>query len=414
MIVVKRDGRKVKFNEEKIKEALMGAYTEVYGEPIQKEIEEVTKNVVTHLHNEDFISVEEIQDVVEKTLMLLKPEVAKAYIIYRKDRERVRNSNSALMKQVREKLMATNVQNQNANVDEKSFGGRVGEVSDAVLKQYALDNCMSKMARDNHLNNEIYTHDLNSYAIGSHNCLSIPFDDLLEKGFKTRQVDIRPARSVNTAFQLVAVIFQLQSLQQFGGCSATHIDWTMIPYVRLSFKKHYLDGLEFIEELNEEQLQEMKKHIPDNTGIENEEYKTYNKVYKYALKMTKKEIYQATEALFHNLNSLQSRSGNQLPFTSINFGTCTEPEGRLVIKALLETSIKGVGPLHKTPVFPCSIFQCMKGINRKEGEPNYDLFLLALKSTSLRLYPNYCNVDWSVNEGYDRNDPRTYTSTMGK
>lgn len=101
-----------------------------------------------------------------------------------------------------------------------------------------------------------------------------------------------------------------------------------------------------------------------------------------------------------------------MPFTSINYGTCTLPEGRMVIRALLEGSIKGVGKVHRTPVFPCGIFQCMKGVNRKEGEPNYDLFKLALKSTAQRLYPNYCNVDWSVNEGYDRNDPRTYVATM--
>ena len=109
--------------------------------------------------------------------------------------------------------------------------------------------------------------------------------------------------------------------------------------------------------------------------------------------MTNKEIHQAVEALYHNLNTLQSRSGNQLPFTSINYGTCTLEEGRMVTKALLEVSIEGLGKLHKTPIFPCGIFQCMKGVNRKEGEPNYDLFKLALKSTARRLYPNYANVD---------------------
>lgn len=129
--------------------------------------------------------------------------------------------------------------------------------------------------------------------------------------------------------------------------------------------------------------------------------------------MTEKEVYQAVEGLYHNLNTLQSRSGNQLPFTSINYGTCTLPEGRMVIKALLEVSINGIGKLHKTSVFPCGIFQCMNGVNRKPGEPNYDLFKLALRSTAQRLYPNYANVDWSGNEGYDKNDPKTYFSTMG-
>ena len=136
-------------------------------------------------------------------------------------------------------------------------------------------------------------------------------------------------------------------------------------------------------------------------------------VYQYAMDMTEKEITQAVEAMYHNLNSLQSRSGNQLPFTSINYGTCTLPEGRMITKALIEGSIKGVGKLHKTSIFPCGIFQCMKGVNRKPGDPNYDLFRLALRSTAQRLYPNYANVDWSGNAGYDVNDPRTYFSTMG-
>lgn len=242
------------------------------------------------------------------------------------------------------------------------------------------------------------------------NCLSIPFDDLLANGFNTRQTDVRPAQSINTAFQLVAVIFQLQSLQQFGGVSATHLDWTMVPYVRKSFRKHYIEGLKYIENISDKELFD---HIPDNAGIEDSEYMVYDKAYEYALDMTTKECYQAVEGMYHNLNTLQSRSGNQLPFSSINYGTCTLPEGRMVINALLDVSIKGMGKLHKTSIFPCGIFQCMNGVNRHPGEPNYDLFRLALKSTSLRLYPNYANVDWSGNAGYDRNDPRTYFSTMG-
>ena len=129
--------------------------------------------------------------------------------------------------------------------------------------------------------------------------------------------------------------------------------------------------------------------------------------------MTTKELQQAVEGMYHNLNTLQSRSGNQLPFTSINYGTCTLPEGRMVIKALLEGSIKGVGKFHKTPIFPCGIFQVMKGVNKEPGTPNYDLYRLALESTAKRLYPNYANVDWSGNAGYDPSDPTTYFSTMG-
>ena len=410
--VIKRDGRKVDFDRNKIIKAVLAAFDEVDGE-ITPEAKRKATVITNHIEslNKKSMNVEDIQDIIETMLMDGKrKDVARAFVIYRNDRTRVREQNTNLMKSIKEKLTASNVQNQNANIDEKSFGGRVGEASDTVLKQYALDNCMSEMSRNNHLNNEIYIHDLNSYAVGMHNCLSIPFDKLLANGFNTRQTDVRPAQSVSTAFQLVAVIFQLQSLQQFGGVSATHLDWTMIPYVRKSFRKHYIDGLKYIHNINEEDL---FNHIPTDAGIDNDEYKLYDKAYEYAMNMTTKEVYQAVEGLYHNLNTLQSRSGNQLPFTSINYGTCTEPEGRMVTKALLDVSIKGIGKLHKTSIFPCGIFQCMKGVNRKPGDPNYDLFRLALRSTAQRLYPNYANVDWSGNDGYDKNDPKTYFSTMG-
>ena len=281
------------------------------------------------------------------------------------------------------------------------------------------------MARNNHLNNEIYIHDLDAYILGMHNCLTVPFDDLLATGFNTRQTDVRPANSINTAFQLVAVLFQLQSLQQFGGVSASHLDWTMVPYVRKSFWKHFCEGLVYFEEddparyMNNINFATLPIDNYTHSSVDNSQLglvssaKNCKKTYQYALDMTEKEIRQAVEGMYHNLNTLQSRSGNQLPFTSINYGTCTLPEGRMVIKALLEGSIKGVGKLHKTAIFPCGIFQYMKGVNDKPGTPNYDLYRLALESTAKRLYPNYANVDWSGNAGYDVNDPSTYFSTMG-
>lgn len=411
MRVIKRDGRSVEFNREKIKNAVLAAFKEVDKE-ISQEAKNKASDIASYINGLEIesIPVENIQDIVEDKLMASKrKDVAKAFILYRNDRSRIRENKSQLMKDITEKLMATNVQNQNANVDEKSFGGRVGEASDAVLKKYALDNCMSEMAKDNHLNNKIYIHDLNSYAVGSHNCLSVPFDKLLANGFNTRQTDVRPAQSVNTAFQLVAVIFQLQSLQQFGGVSATHLDWTMVPYVRKSFYKHWKDGMKYVEHTDPC----CDNANSDKISIDDMGYKEFDGAYQYAMDMTKKEVYQAVEGLYHNLNTLQSRSGNQLPFTSINYGTCTLPEGRMVIKALLDVSIKGIGKLHKTSIFPCGIFQCMKGVNRESGDPNYDLYRLALRSTAQRLYPNYANVDWSGNAGYDRNDPKTYFSTMG-
>ena len=442
--VIKRNGQKVPFDTNKIVNAVMKAYKEIYPNSAETLVKSFAKYVADSIVNKNSfnaldnaaVDIENIQDEVEKFLMETDKIVAKAYITYRYKRALARDQYKSLMKDVQEKLSGENVQNQNANLDEHSFGGRMGETTDLVMKRYALDYCMSEMSRNNHLNNEIYIHDLSHYAVGDHNCLSIPFDDLLANGFNTRQTDVRPAQSVSTAFQLVAVIFQLQSLQQFGGVSATHLDWTMVPYVQKSFYKHYQDGLKYINGKRIDVLKVirqfkilrlldklMTKHIKmsndclksinPNMEIENDCYKSNKKTYKYAKDMTEKEVYQAVEGMYHNLNTLQSRSGNQLPFTSINYGTCTLPEGRLITKALLDVSIRGIGKLHKTSIFPCGIFQCMKGVNRKKGDPNYDLYRLALKSTALRLYPNYANVDWSGNAGYDRNDPKTYFSTMG-
>ena len=411
--VKKRDGRIVAFNEQKIINAIEKAFMSV-DEEITEYAHEKAINIAAYIRGyyedvEEIPEIEEIQDLVEKGLMATKrKDVAKAYVLYREERNKIRNQKTELMKNIHDKLEASDVQNQNANVDEYSFGGRMGEARNELTKNYALNYIMSPLARNNHLENMIYTHDLDSYAVGMHNCLTIPFDDLLSKGFNTRQTDVRPANSINTAFQLVAVIFQLQSLQQFGGVSASHIDWTMVPYVRKSFRKHFNDGLKYIEEV------ELPTQSPaEDVSITDESYTSHPKAYKYAMDKTYQEASQAAEGMYHNLNTLQSRSGNQLPFTSINYGTCTLPEGRMITEVLLNGSLKGVGKLHKTPIFPCGIFQCMKGVNREEGDPNYDLYKLALKSTAKRLYPNYANVDWSVNEGYDKNDPKTYVSTMG-
>ena len=442
-MVYKRDGRSEVFKPEKIQNAVLKAFYEVDGEETEraKEIAERISTSISEIQRD--LGVEEIQDLVEEKIAQFDMDVARKYIIYRNDRSRIREMKSPIRIKARNTLNSQNDDRQNANVDGKSFGGRVGAVNSEVMKQIALDEYMSEMSRTNHLNNRIYIHDLDSYAAGMHNCLSIPFDKLLANGFNTRQTDVRPAQSVNTAGQLIAVIFQLQSLQQFGGVSATHIDWTLMPFVKKSFRKHYIvaylkntaafsqidlmgmlfdsyeDESGIIRNRFEDWIDKNKERFYEETGLKEQDFFFANKekldplLYQSAMYDTILETKQAVEALYHNLNTLQSRSGNQLPFTSINYGTCTEPEGRMVIKALLDVSISGIGKLHKTSIFPCGIFQLMKGVNRKPGDPNYDLYRLALRSTAQRLYPNYANCDWSGNKGYDKNDPKTYFSTMG-
>lgn len=308
--IKKRDGRIVEFNRKKIVNAILKAFEQIDGEVTTYAIDKAN-NIATFIEKENnqILTVEEIQDLVENGLMSTKrKDVARAYIRYRQERSREREWNTQMMDKVAVKLAASDVQNQNANVDEYSFGGRRGEADSVIFKQYALDNLVSKMARNNHLNNEIYIHDLDAYILGMHNCLTVPFDDLLANGFNTRQTDVRPANSVNTAFQLVAVLFQLQSLQQFGGVSASHLDWTMVPYVRKSFYKHYKDGLKYLSHCSDEEIENFIFN-PD-WEITCGRYAQNKEAYQYAIAMTEKEIRQAVEGMYHNLNTLQSRSGN--------------------------------------------------------------------------------------------------------
>lgn len=313
--IKKRDGRVEPFDRHKIVNAIMKAMAEVGSEDMGFAYR--VAGDIEKMNPPGPLSVEEIQDIVEKSMMASPyKDAAREYIRYRYKREASRSFSNDFVAALSEKIEAKNVQNQNANVDEKSFGGRVGEAANLVMERYALDYIVSDMARKNHENNEIYIHDLNSYAVGNHNCLSVPFDDLLAKGFNTKQADVRPAQSVSTAFQLVAVIFQLQSLQQFGGVSATHIDHTMVPYVRKSFRKHYIDGMRYMgphDDLpKDHDLDEFFAICHDDMSIEDEYYKAVLDVYDYAMTMTEREVYQAVEGMYHNLNTLQSRSGNQL------------------------------------------------------------------------------------------------------
>ena len=307
----KRDNTLVDFDKEKIINAIIGAFLEVdgvlYEDDTAQDIADDIEQDILNTQPQQIIGVETIQDWVEDYLMRSeRKDVAKAYIRFRYKKEVAREYKSDFIDAIAEKLEARNVQNQNANVDEHSFGGRMGEANDVLTKKYALDYQISDMAKYNHENNIIYIHDLSAYAVGMHNCLSIPFDDLLAKGFNTRQTDVRPAGSINTAFQLVAVIFQLESLQQFGGVSATHLDWTMVPYVRKSFAKHYIDGLQYIsrKEWPKDFDYEIEAMLKDPTAysIEDSEWEAYDyEAYKYAMDMTVREAHQAVEGMYHNL-----------------------------------------------------------------------------------------------------------------
>lgn len=444
MTVRKRDGQIVEFKDTKISEAIKKAAKACNNVIDDVLMTKLVKYVISRVSKLDEpIEINDIQDSVEDALMKYNLfEIERAFRDYRNKRDEERFKKYAIITEMNEKLSAKNVINQNANLDEYSFGGKKGEMDSAYLKDQALKYYISEKIAKNHINNRVYIHDLDSYVLGMHNCLSVPMDELLANGVKTRQTNIRPAGSANTAYQLYAVYFQLQSLQQFGGVAGTHLDWTMVPYIRKSLMKHYIaEWLKLNDDFDEIDVEEMifdeqcdpltgvwtnsfehwvrvhKDEFFKKTSLEEKDFyfdslKLDKKIYKRALYDTIIEVKQASEGMLHNLNSLQSRSGNQLPFSSINYGTCTLPEGRLVIKAILEATIKGTGS-GQTSIFPCQIFQLKDGINTSIKDPNYDLFKVAIRCTAKRMYPNYINCDWSGDAGYNENDPRTFPSTMG-
>lgn len=409
--VIKRDGRLKDFDYRRIENAINKAYLEVYGEECGIDLEDdITDEIIALAEDNGAISVEEIQDIVVGVLMEKDSKVGEAYESYRRERNFEREKNSDFNQLVNKTLNCLNIQNSNANVDESSFGGRKFECAGALMRQHALNYLIPKEIADAHRNNIIYQHDLDSYSIGEHNCSFVDGKNLINKtGFSTRNGDVRPAKNLETALQLLAVIFQIQSQEQFGGVGLANYDYEIEEQVEISFKKLFCEVIEddYDKILNWEEL-------PEEINLENEDelIEKYPKIMNKVMKKLNKMGLNATVGLYHNLNTLESRPGSQVPFTSINFGLRTTKAGRLLSKWVLQASLEGIGKHHRTSIFPISIFQYSQGINSDEGDPNYDLKQLAIKSMTHRIYPNWVNNNWK-NNVYDPNNPETAMSTMG-
>ncbi len=335
---------------------------------------------------------------------------------------------------------------ENANMNGESFSGKMSKLGSEFSKWYAKQAIMPKRLVEAFENNEVYIHDLDQYVLGTTNCIFIPFSKLLAKGFNTGNGSVRTPGSITSAMALTAIIFQSQQNAQFGGVSANMLDWDLAPYVNKSFRKHFATVQQLLKdeeriavtvqgyteaeafaagvaestsvELNNDRISmsgAVRTHI-DGEEISysnNNLAALYPKTYEEARKLTIQETNQAAEALIHNLNTMSSRAGGQIPFTSINYGTCTSEEGQLVIDSLLNATMKGLGR-GETPVFPIQIFKCKQGVNQNPGEPNYELFLKSIACSSQRLYPNFANIDAPFNLQYYREDnPDTEFATMG-
>lgn len=422
--IEKRDGSIVSFDKTKIVNAIMPAMREAnnidYAYAVQIATDISNLDTIDEYNEHLIFNVEKIQDIVENKLMEKYPETAKRYIIYRNERTKIRNMKSDLMKHIKEKINASNVVNANANIDERNFNARKNETAGLILKDIAVNEMLDPDVKKAWEDNLLYLHDFSEYMIGEHNCLNIDMGKLLHNGFRTRNADIRPANSLSTALSLTAICLSMQSLNMFGGAGIAHIDRDLAPFVRISFLKHFKDGLEFVQKdkkKNWEKFENKYKDVLNTASIiaHANIFKNYSSfAYNYAMAMLEKEAKQSCEAFYHNANTLEARSSDQLPFVSINFGLDTSFEGRFITKHLLEASLDGIGKYHSTPIFPISIFQYKTDINDRIGTPNYDLFKLSIKSTAKRIYPNYVNCQWITNEPdihpiYKISDPNNYS-----
>lgn len=324
--------------------------------------------------------------------------------------------NSDFIKEIEYMLDSHETENSNANVDESSFSGRKLRATDKLLKYIALEKTINPTLRELYKNNQLYFHDMDSYTIGQHNCLFVDLYDVLSRGFNTRNGGARPPKTISTAYQLVAVIFQCESQCQFGGVGSAAFDRELAPFVAKSFIKHFNKALKNYNRYNgtnitfSNRVKTIEKGL-NIYNIRNGLLDTYNTIHKYAMEDLIEELKQASEGLVHNLVLLQSRCGGQLPFTSINLGLDTSKEGRLITEYLFKAVLNGVGHNYKTPVFPILIFRHKKGINAYKGEPNYDLKCLAIRCLSSRIYPNFVNCDTTYFES--DGTPHGEMATMG-
>lgn len=279
--------------------------------------------------------------------------------------------------------------NENANVDGRSPLGKMNKFASESGKWFTDHFLLSEDIRKFFDDNILYIHDKDFYPTGTTTCCQIPLDKLLARGFNTGHGSIRPPKSIQTAMALASIIFQSNQNTQHGGQSYQKFDYDLAPYIRLTY------------ESNQASIQKLV-----NGKLTNEE------VDRIAWEDTRRQTYQACEAFIHNANSMHSRGGGQVPFVSINYGTDTSPEGRLLVEELLKATKSGLGN-GETPIFPIQIFKVKEGINFNEGDPNYDLFQLALETTSERLFPNFSFLDAPFNQQYDDGTPESEVAYMG-
>lgn len=414
MKVIKRDGRTVDFNPERIRRAVNAARCAVKQDDLFL-VDTVTSEVAAQCV--DGISVEEIQDLVEQELVNYgAEEVAKAYHSYREERTKARNAKSDQTISDIVACAKNEVTRENANMNSDTPAGMMMKISSETSKRYVDDYLLSSEARKFVEDNLLHVHDKDYYPTRSLTCVQSPIDRILNGGFRAGHGESRPAKRIETASILSCISIEQTQNEQHGGQSIPAFDFYMAPYVR----KTYIEELKKIEDMLHVNLKHLYEvEIADYINMPSVASNTLSDAnfQQFAINQTVHRVHQAMEALVHNLNEIHSRGGNQVVFSSLNYGTDTSAEGRCVIRELLNTTYRGVGN-GSTAIFPIQILKIKDGVNKKPGDPNYDLYQLACKVTAKRFFPNFLNLDASFNkdESWDPEDPRRFeheVATMG-
>lgn len=448
--IVKRDGRKVAFNSNKIANAIKKSLSSVKPEEELsneqlKLVDELTGEVVAQIENSDVSAptVENTQDVIERVLIKHNlSDAAKNFILYRQQRTNIRTYNAELTKIYRDLTSKSSadmdLKRENANIDANAPMGlmlRFGsEGSKDFVKRYVLKPEHSIA----HSNGSIHIHDLDFYLL-TINCCQIDLTDLFKRGFSTGHGFLREPQSIQSAAALSCIAIQSNQNDMHGGQSIPMFEYDLAPYVVKSYNKHlrqvikivlrnddidlddlksaietiYKDNGTVLADNTQEQISLLVKEILASKFSDAELDDNLSYTMSEALKLTNRETYQAMEAVIHNLNSMQSRAGAQVPFSSINYGTGTTVEQRMIMKNVLLATDAGLGS-GETPIFPVQIFKVKDGINTKLGDPNYDLFRLACKVSAKRLFPNFSFLDAPYNKQYYvEGHPETEVAVMG-
>ena len=411
--VLKRDGRTVGFNEQKIMAAIRKAMLQTEKGEDEQLIQKITDHIA--FHGKSQMTVEDIQDRVEIELMKsARKDVAQKYIAYRNQRSIARKAKTRAIFQEIINIKNNDVTRENANMNADTPAGMMMKFSSETTKPFVDDYLLSEDTRDAVKHNYLHIHDKDYYPTKSLTCVQHPLDNILNHGFAAGHGSSRPAKRIETASMLACISMETAQNEMHGGQAIPAFDFYLAPFVHSSFQEE----LKNAETLMGVDLSEFyDKPLDDYIAKPIDQLQGEQRALQHAINKTVGRVHQAMEAFIHNMNTIHSRGGNQVVFSSINYGTDTSAEGRCIMREILISTYEGVGN-GETAIFPIQIWKKKRGVNYLPEDPNYDLYLLACKVSARRFFPNFLNLDASFNQcdEWRADDPKRYmheVATMG-